>query len=225
MNLPFDREQFLAVFTGYNEAVWPAQALLTAVAILAALLAWRPGRATDRIISGALAVLWGWMGVVYHFLFFRAINPAAAVFAAAFVLQAAAFVWFGVAQDRLRFRVERTAAGFAAGVLIVYALAVYPLVSQAVGHVYPAAPTFGLPCPTTIFTLGLLLAAGLGAPRVLLLVPLGWAALGMVAALRLGMVEDLGLPAAALVTAFLLLRRRKASSRQVPEAATVARLG
>lgn len=218
MNLPFDRDQFFAVFARYNEAVWPAQAFLTGLAIVAALLAWRPGR--DRIISGILALLWAWMGVVYHFMFFRSINPAAVVFAAAFLFEAAAFAVFGVLRGRLQFRVSATASGFAAGVVLVYALAVYPLLGQAVGHVYPAAPTFGLPCPTTIFTLGLLIAAGPRAPKVLLAVPLAWALVGTVAALQLGMVEDLGLPAAALVTAFFMLGSRKDSSRRLREAAT-----
>jgi hypothetical protein len=42
---------------------------------------------------------------------------------------------------------------------------------------------------------------------------------GAVAALQLGMVEDFGLPAAGLVTAFWVFAR-KASSRPFPDAAT-----
>ena len=220
MKLPFDSDQFFAVFARYNEAVWPAQAILTGLAIVAALLAWRPSRAGDRFISGILAGLWAWMGVVYHFAFFRSINPAAVVFAAAFVLEAAAFVVIGVVRGRLQFRVSAGASGLAAGVIVVYALAVYPLLGQAAGHVYPAAPTFGLPCPTTIFTLGLLLAAGPHLRKVLLLVPTAWAAVGTVAALQLGVVEDLGLPIAGLVTAFFIPAAPKTPSRRIPEAAT-----
>jgi hypothetical protein len=217
--LPFDQDQFLAVFARYNEAVWPAQAILTGLAIVAALLAWRPSRAGDRIIAGVLAVLWAWMGVVYHWAFFRAINPAAVAFGAAFVFEAAVLVWFGVMRGRLQFRVRADASGLAAGIMVVYALAVYPLVGQAAGHLYPAAPTFGLPCPTTIFTLGLLLAAGPQLPKLVLAVPLAWSVVGAVAALQLGMVEDFGLPAAGLVAAYFVFAR-KASSRPFPDAAT-----
>jgi hypothetical protein len=183
-------------------------------------LAWRPSRARDRIISTILAVLWAWMGLAYHFVFFRSINPAAVVFAAAFVLQAVAFLVFGVVRGRLQFRVSGGASGFAAGALLVYALAVYPLVGQAAGHVYPATPTFGLPCPTTIFTLGMLLAALPSLPRSLLIVPLAWCAVGTLAAVQLGVVQDYGLPVAGLVALIFTIAVPKASSRAIPVAAT-----
>src|SRR3990172_3735690 len=123
MKLPFDSDQFFAVFARYNDAVWPAQAVLTGLAIVAALLVWRPGRVGDRVISGVLAGLWAWMGVVYHLAFSRTINPAAVAFAIAFVLEAAAFVVIGVVGGRLHFRVGAGASGLAAGVVVVYALA------------------------------------------------------------------------------------------------------
>ena len=211
MKLPFEREQFFAVFTRYNEAVWPAQVVLAALAVVAALLVWRPGRATNRVTGAVLAVLWIWMGAVYHFTFFRTINPAAVFFAAAFLLEGAAIAWFGVWRARLHFQVSRGPAGLAAGVMVVYALAVYPLIGQAAGHVYPAAPTFGLPCPTTIFTLGLLVAAGRTVPRLLWVVPFAWAAIGTVAAVQLGVVEDFGLPAAAIAAAVFMVGGRAAA--------------
>jgi hypothetical protein len=214
MTLPFSAEEFFAVFARYNEAVWPAQAVLVVLAAVAAALAWRPSRTADRLISGMLAVFWAWMGMVYHFVFFRSINPAAVLFAAAFVAQAAAFVWFGVIRERLHFHVSPGAAGLAAGVLLVYALVVYPLVGVAAGHIYPHAPTFGLPCPTTIFTLGMLIAAGPQVPRPLLIVPLGWVAVGTVAAVQLGIVQDFGLSVAGIVTALTVLARRKEATSQ-----------
>jgi hypothetical protein len=42
--------------------------------------------------------------------------------------------------------------------LIVHAMLVYPVLGIVSGHVYPGQPIFGVaPCPTTIFTFGLLL--------------------------------------------------------------------
>jgi hypothetical protein len=76
----------------------------------------------------------------------------------------------------------------------------YPLLGYAAGHRYPATPTFGLPCPTTIFTLGLLLWADRPMPRWLLAVPIAWSALGASAALQLGVPEDLGLVAAGVTS-------------------------
>jgi hypothetical protein len=56
--------------------------------------------------------------------------------------------------------------------LVAFALIVYPVLSRLLGHEYPAVPTFGLPCPTTIFTVGVLLFAKAALPRSVLVVPL-----------------------------------------------------
>lgn len=46
--------------------------------------------------------------------------------------------------------------------LIADALVLYPVWSAYSGHSYPETATFGLPCPTTIFTIGVLCFAGVG---------------------------------------------------------------
>ncbi len=111
----------------------------------------------------------------------------------------------GAVQRRLRFRFQPTLRGFAGALLLGYGLAAYPLLGYAAGHRYPATPTFGLPCPTTIYTLGLLLWAERPMPRWLLTVPLVWSAIGASAALQLGVLEDLGLVVAGAVSLVLML--------------------
>lgn len=96
----------------------------------------------------------------------------------------------------------RATAGIA---LITYALVVYPVWSAYAGHPYPETPTFGLPCPTTIYTIGLLCFAMPPTPRSILIAPLMWCFVGAQAALFLGVKPDLGLIAAGLVGACLLV--------------------
>lgn len=62
----------------------------------------------------------------------------------------------GVVRRDLRFSWHRSSRHIAAAVVLVYAL-LYPLVVMANGHSYPSMPTFGVPCPTTILTIGFLL--------------------------------------------------------------------
>lgn len=199
MELPFTVEQFLDVFRRYNEAVWPAQWILTALGLSAVLFALRGFPRDGRLVSGALAVLWLWMGVVYHLLFFREINPLATVFGAMFLVQAGLFAWLGVWRGRLRFAMRVDVPGVTGAFLVGLALLLYPLASHALGHRFPASPTFGLPCPTTILTFAVLTWAAPRAPRALLIVPVIWALVGTSAALQLGMHEDLSLPLAALL--------------------------
>jgi hypothetical protein len=100
-------------------------------------------------------------------------------------------------------RSVRTASGVA---LVVFALVVYPAWSVRAGHGYPAMPTFGLPCPTTLFTIGVLALLVAPYPRSPLVVPLLWCLVGAQAAFLLGVQPDLGLLAAAAVAAFLIAR-------------------
>jgi len=203
--MPFTPEQFFAVFARYNAGMWPMQVVLNAVAILILAFLFSGRGWASRQISNLLAILWAWMAIGYHFFHFSGINPAAWLFGAVFLLGAFAFVWFGVVKDKLVFRPVAGARGVAGAVLVVFALVLYPAIGYLAGHRYPAAPTFGLPCPTTIFTLGVLLFATHPVPRWVLVVPLLWAAVGSVAAFQLGVIEDLALLAAGVVAIVVML--------------------
>jgi len=203
MSLPFTPEQFFAVFARYNQGVWPMQVVLYAIAVIIVALLYSGRPWAGKQVAKLLVALWAWMAIVYHFQYFTAINPAAWAFGAVFLLGAFAFAWFGPVKERLVFRPPGGARGVAGGAMIAFALVLYPAMGYLLGHRYPAAPTFGLPCPTTIFTLGLLLFAR-AAPWPVYAVPLAWAVVGSFAAFQLGVYEDLALLASGVV-AFLFL--------------------
>ena len=136
--MPFTVDQFLTVFERYNSAVWPAQ---------------------------LFSMQWVWMGFVYHLWFFSSINKAAFIFGPFFVLQGILFLVAGVLKGNLRFRFRGDLLGFTGSVFLIYGLVIYPALGYWLGHRYQSAPTFGLPCPTTIFTFGLLLWTDRRFPR------------------------------------------------------------
>jgi len=204
----FTVEQFLDVFERYNEALWPLQIVAYAVGIVLVLLALTRWKRASAVILGALAVMWAGMGVGYMWLYFADINPAARLFGAVFLVQAALLVLTAV-RERAAVYGRRRDARFWVGMgVIVYAMVVYPLLGATLGHGYPQAPMFGLvPCPTTIFTFGVFLLAA-RPQRLLLWLPLAWSVVGFYAALKLGIREDVGLLVAGIVSAALLLRSR-----------------
>ena len=213
--MPFTIDDFLDVFRRYNEAVWPAQWILVILAVVAVLAASRARRLTSAP-AVILAVLWLWVGIAYHLAFFRVINPAAVAFGALFIVQAGVFAWLALRKPAIRFTARRDAAGMLGGLMVVFALLIYPTLGWLAGHRYPAAPTFGLPCPTTVFTFGLLLWAKPALPRRVLIIPVLWSAVATVAAFQLGMVEDLSLPFAAIVASAVLLRSERRVARLRP---------
>lgn len=208
MELPFTREQFVAVFAEYNGAFWPiVVAWWCATPVLLALVRRQPERWSHRL-SWFLAGLWLWNAVAYHAVLFTRINPAAWLFAALFTVQAAAFVRSGW-RRRPVFLSSSGSSGGLGLVLTAYALA-YPFLTIALGHAYPATPTFGLPCPTTILTIGVLLTAAGPVPVSLSIVPIAWGVIGGSAAVLLDVPTDYALLASAgLLLAALAGRARR----------------
>jgi hypothetical protein len=214
MQLPFTTEQFLDVFLQYNESVYPAQAILFLAGLLAAYYAFRPRAFGDRFISGVLAGLWIWMGIAYHLAYFARINPAAILFGILFIVQGILFAVYGAWQQKLSFRMHRGLNGWTGVLVLAYALAGYPALGARMGHHYPAAPTFGLPCPTVLFTFGMLLLCERRVPYLVLVIPFGWSLVGGLAAMHLGMQEDLALPVTGFLGLFLIARQHKSRARE-----------
>lgn len=222
--LPFSREQFIAIFADYNAGVWPAQVVAYLLGLLIVVLLVRPFRDGGRILGAALAVMWIWTGIVYHGLYFSAINKAALGFAAFFVLQGMALM-YGGATRRLDASSERGWAAWLGWGLVSYALVVYPLIGMAFGHRYPEMPMFGItPCPVTIFTFGVLLVRP-GVPWWVLMIPLVWSLIGGSAAFLLGVPQDWLLLLSGAIAVPTILRRAARSSPAGTSGDCVTRTG
>lgn len=204
--LPFTREQFLSVFAQYNAAVWPAQIVAYLLGVAMVILVFVPVLGRNRLIALGLAAMWAWTGVVYHWGYFAAIDAAAPLFAALFVLQALLLLYFGAIREGVKFRASRGPRAWVGWALIAYAAVLYPLIGLRLGHSFDEVPMFGLtPCPVTIFTLGLLLLAA-PMPRGLLAIPFLWSLVGGSAAFLLGVPQDWVLALAGIAALWIALR-------------------
>jgi hypothetical protein len=210
IRLPFSREEFFDLFAAYNGALWPAVVTLWLASVVAGVWVVSSRRSHDRWISGLLALHWAWSAIAYHLVFFTRINPAAWLFAGIFLLQAALFFWSGVIRGRLSFAPPRTPWTPIGWFLVAYAL-LYPAISAVEHGSVLRIPTFGLPCPTTILTTGLLLLA---APhsRTLAIVPIVWSVIGGSAAFLLGVSADYALPVGGAVLAVFEAQQSQTSS-------------
>lgn len=216
MQLPFTKEQFFDQLAAYNVGFWPALLALWIASVLVSVLLLSSRRPPDRWISALLAAHWAWSALAYHVGFFTRINQAAWGFAALFLLQAAVFFWAGVVHGRLSFAPWRNAWAPVAWGLVAYSL-VYPAINAAQHLSLSRIPTFGVPCPTMIFTAGMLMLA---TPRSwrLSIVPVIWSLIGGSAAFLLGVRADYGLPIAGIALAIFSTQRSTHSwgSRHAP---------
>ena len=153
------------------------------------------------------------MSLAYHLAFFSSLNPLAYAFASLPLAGAGIFFCQGIVRRRLEFKLSanaRTAGGLGLG---VFSLVLYPLWSYCAGHRYPALPTFGLPCLTTLFTIGLLAFLVAPYPRSLFVIPVLWCFVGAQAAFLFDVPQDLGLIVAGVAGIVLLLRSKVTAPR------------
>ena len=218
MQPPFTAEQFFDVFRRYNEAVWPAQVALNVIGVLAAAAAYRANARRSRSWARAavvlLAGLWLWTGIVYFKMFFATITPAGQIFGSFFIAEAAVLLlcaW----ETGPRLEPASPASLAVSGFILVYALLLYPIVGIAAGQQYPALPTFGAPCPLTIFTFGLLALFPSSISRVAIAVPVLWVAISSYAAFGFSVYEDFGLLAAA-IAAIVVMHQETRRSHVAP---------
>lgn len=191
--MQFTKEQFIEIFINYNQTVFPVQILLYILSLFAIYSSYKKYKNSDKYISIILAFFWLWMGIVYHLIFFSTINKAAYLFGSIYIIQAILFFYSGVIKNKLIFGFQKYIYTIIGSILIAYGILVYPVLGIFLGHVYPASPTFGLPCPTTIFTFGILLWSNSKLPAYILIIPAFWAITGFFAALNFGIYEDVGL--------------------------------
>ncbi len=214
MQLPFTPTQFFGSLEQYNLSVWPAQIIIYFAAALILYLIFKPGKNSGKIIALILALYWLWMGIMYHWTFFADINPAARLFGAVFIVQALIFIFEGAIKNRLWFSFTKNWKSIIGLFLMIFGTILYPLLGSNLGHVYPFSPTFGLPCPTTIFTFGVLLLAR-RVPKYALIIPLLWSLLGFTAALSMGVTEDISLLIAGLTGTGIIIFTKPTQSPQI----------
>ncbi len=209
MNLPFTVEEFLNVFKSYNQSVFPIQIVFYLIAFFSIYLLFKPTKNIDKIISSVLSFFWLWIGIVYHLIFFTSINKAAYFFGILFIIQGVLFFIYGVAKGKISFEYRKNIFNYTGIIFILYALIIYTILGQFLGHQYPSSPTFGLPCPTTIFTFGILLFVNKKISVIVLIIPLIWSIIGFGAALNLSIYEDFGLLVVGILGFILLLIQNK----------------
>jgi hypothetical protein len=222
--LPFTREQFVAVFADYNPGVWPAQMLAYLLGLGIVILLFRRSRAGDRAIGAALAAMWAWTGIAYHWFYFSTINKAALVFGALFVLQGMILFFGAVLRDHLKFGSHTGQTARLGWALVVYAAVLYPLIGSWTAHQYSEIPTFGItPCPVTLFTFGLLMLTTAQVSPWFFVIPFVWSLIGGSAAFLLNVPQDWPLMASGFIAIPLIVLRDRRRARRLKGAIPVGR--
>lgn len=157
--LLFSPRTYYRLFELYNAEVWPAQIVTLALGLAIPILVLRRPAWGGRAVAATLAACWLLVAWAYLLERYDTINFVARYFAIGFALQALLLIWTGVIRDRMQLDASpiRGKLGLA---ILLYALAIHPLIAPLTGRPWVQAELFGLaPDPTAIATIGVLLAA------------------------------------------------------------------
>ncbi len=207
MQLPFSYQELEQLLINYNEAVWPAQWGLYAIALAVVLMPFLSRRSSPGALLWPLGALWAWTGVVYLGFFLPRINPAAPVLALLFCVQAI-MLWRRGWRERVLVYQRGGWRPRASLLLGLLALLVYPVWHQQLDSGWPSSITAGLPLPTVMVTVAVLTMWSSDNLRGLLVIPLLWVLVGVATALELALWPDLVLLAAAVVAIRLIVPAR-----------------
>jgi len=200
----FTLSQFLEMISRYNLTIWPLQLVAYGLGLLAVLLAIWSTQHSGKIIFAILALFWLWNGMVFNLAYFSPLYPMALVFVFLFVMEAVILVFAGVFKGRFTFRLKVDIYGVVGALLVVYSMAGYLAIEALLGRGYPSSLPFGLaPCPTTVFTLGILLWSEKKPAWYILAIPILYSLSGVIPIWK-GIIEDIGLVASGLTMLYVV---------------------
>ncbi|MFW9889235.1 MAG: DUF6064 family protein [Candidatus Thorarchaeota archaeon] len=209
-------EEFYDLFGTYNEMYLIAILLTYALAIISLFMVFRKNDYSNRFISFTLAFLWSWIGVVFGILVFSPLPLVMGgieipgvwyLFGGVFAIQGIILLFSGVFKDTVSYTWKSDSRHYLGLILILYSLALYPLIGFLHGRVYPEYPIFGIaPCPVTIFTIALLLWSDTRPSLEFWIIPIFWGFMGLAAILVYQVYADIVLVLSGLIGLYYYIR-------------------
>ncbi len=203
----FDLQEFLQVLESYNQDIWPLQVLAYFLGVIVLYHTFKKGMLSYKFVLVILSIFWIWTGLVFSGFYWAPSYEFAYSFTALFIIQGILFL-IALPNSNFSVQFKPNLSSILGLFFIFYAMFGYQILGYFIGHVYPIFFPFGLvPCPTTIFTIGLFLMADRKIPVYLVIIPLLATSAGIVAVSN-GIWEDIGLIVAGIVGAPMILKQK-----------------
>jgi hypothetical protein len=175
-------EEFWAQVAGFNSATWIVQTVWLAAVLAAIFLVFaRRNARLNAALKLLLAFAFFWDGIVFFLMF--ASGPFYYFFGAPLFILIAVLFAADVFRNRIEFKLPEGGLPRGAALFWISAWLLYPLAGTAFGRVFPRVCTPMDPCPLTLLAIALLAAALPKVSRVLYILLLPWAFLGLPKAL------------------------------------------
>ncbi len=207
MKTPFTIEEFFEIFEKYNTTVFPSQLVILLLGVLSLVMLHTRLSSKNKIIGGILGLIWIWIGLVYHILFFTEINKVAYAFGGLFIIEGILIIMNSL-NGKLVFSYSSQIKDKLGYFLVLFGMFIYPVIGYLTENSFERIISLGLPCPSTIVTFGFFMLTNRKFPVYLVIIPTLWAIIGLSAAMNLGVYQDYMLIISAIIADVALFRKR-----------------
>ncbi|MCJ7650529.1 MAG: DUF6064 family protein [Candidatus Lokiarchaeota archaeon] len=211
--LSFSLEEFLLVLESYNLAIWPLQIIAYVLIVLVLFFSLKPTKYSTKIVLAILSFFWLFTGIVFCLLYWAPTHIFGYIFGVCCIAQGLLFLYSITRSDITISSPDKTYT-FIGILFVLYAIIGYQVFGYYLGHIYPKFFAVGLvPCPTTIFTLGIFLIINKKIPIKYFVIPLMISLGGFLAAYN-GIYEDIGLIIAGILSTILIMQKNARVKRK-----------
>jgi len=211
--LSFSLEEFLLVLENYNLDIWPLQIIAYVLIILVLFISLKPTKYSVKIVLVVLSFFWLFTGIVFCIIYWAPSHLFGLIFGISCTVQGLLFLCSVIRSDITIGSPDKiyTLIGI---LFVLYAIVGYQIFGYYLGHIYPKFFAVGLvPCPTTIFTLGIFLIINKSIPIKYFVIPLVISLGGFLAAYN-GIYEDIGLIIVGISGTILIMQRNAQVKRK-----------
>ena len=206
--LSFSLKEFLIVLESYNLDIWPLQIIAYVLILLVLFISLKPTKYSVKIVLVVLSFFWLFTGIVFCFIYWVPNHIFGYIFGIFCVLQGLLFL-YSIRRSDITIALPNKTKIIIGILFITYAIIGYQIFGYYLGHIYPKFFAVGLvPCPTTIFTLGIFLIINKSIPIKYFVIPLMISIGGFLAAYN-GIYEDIGLVIVGILVTILIVKREK----------------
>lgn len=185
-------EKFFLLMGDYHSAVHPMPYIFIMLALVIFWLLFSEYKYKNIIITSLLGIFWSWNGLVLFTMHSAYLAPVTyAIQGILFPLQGMLLFYLATSKDNLDYKFQNTFSSNLGFFMMFFALFLYPIIGNILGHSYPKAPIFVEPCPLTIFTLGLFLSSVKKVQFKIYIIPFLWSLMGFVAVFKLKVYTDI----------------------------------
>ena len=162
----------------YNDSTLIIQVIMAIVAIILLLYIFiKPSNRANILMKSFLSFAFAWNAIVF-FLIYAEPSPFSYLGAVLFVIISILFA-LDIFTKKIEFRFPQLDYLKYLTIMFIFLVFLYPLIGYALGHIYPETCTPMMPCPLTVFTITLVVAAIPRVDKKVFAALLPWALLGL----------------------------------------------